>query len=374
MSTLLLTGVTGMIGSVIAPILKKYSHRIIYLIRSSEDKDSFTRFHELYGNIDNNDIIVESDITLPHAGISNNLRRLYTGRIDKIIHCAASIKFDDKFAEEINKINIDGTRTIIELANELKVPEIHYVSTAYIAGDANSFSENDFDLNQLHRNVYESSKMEAERLIRSLTNKRYSIYRLGIVIGNSINGYTPTYHGYYGFLKTLWRLRRELLIKWKNNQSECINQGFYFDSKMNLCVPLKINYDKNSTINMVTIDWISILMTKLINLPANNITYHLTHPNPPKIDWLMRISLPIIKFNYNCINQNCVNPFIIDLQRMIDNSINRFQPYLNHEAKFIALNVERVLKDIYEPPPEIDETLINKLINYALQNNFGIKG
>jgi len=200
MATILVTGATGMVGSILVSVLKKDSHKIIYLIRSAEKRNSLIRFREIFGAVDEGDVIIQGDITIPHGGMSSDLRRQYIGKIDMIVHCAASIKFDEKFAKEIRLTNIYGTEVIMNLANELRIPEIHHISTAYIAGDAISFNEEDFDIGQNHRNVYESSKMEAERLIRNSTSVKYSIYRLGIVVGKAGDGFTQDYNGYYGFL------------------------------------------------------------------------------------------------------------------------------------------------------------------------------
>lgn len=367
--TILITGATGMVGSSLVPTLRKKSFNIIYLIRKSLDKSSLERFNDLFGEIGENEQVIDGDVTLPFLGIDGKFINSNKGSIDKIIHCAASVRFDDEFYEEIKLINIEGTKNVIDLAKMLNVTEIHHISTAYIAGDAEVFSESDFDLKQKHRNIYESSKMEAERLVRN-SNIPYSIYRLGIVVGSSENGYINGFHGYYGFLKSLWRLRKKLLSDWQENNLDCMKKGFSFDSNDILRVPLSIDYKNKCTINIVPVDWVAKMISKLTILKANNLTFHLTYPNPPTVDWLIRTSLPLLKIDYNCINQKSINPYVQELQKVINKSIDRFYPYIHHEPVFISENCQNILKENYDLPPNINKELIEKLINYALQKKF----
>ena len=84
------------------------------------------------------------------------------------------------------------------------VHRLQYVSTCYVSGDYDGeFPEDDLDLGQGFLNHYESTKFEAEVLVRRAMKSGLpaTIYRPGIVVGDSTTGETQKYDGPY-FLAT----------------------------------------------------------------------------------------------------------------------------------------------------------------------------
>ena len=86
MATILFTGVTGAVGSSLAPLLKSKGDRLIYLVRSKSEQDPKDRLSKILGRINDNEIVWKGDVTLPHAGVSDSERRRWKGQIDKIVH------------------------------------------------------------------------------------------------------------------------------------------------------------------------------------------------------------------------------------------------------------------------------------------------
>ena len=117
----------------------------------------------------------------------------------------ASVSFSDKKANYA--ANVEGVRNVLELADVLNVPQLTHVSTAYIAGNASTFSENDLPsviLKYRPRNIYEETKRIGESMVRAwgLRNNylRYTIVRPSILIGRE-DGTSPTFDAYYKYLK-----------------------------------------------------------------------------------------------------------------------------------------------------------------------------
>ena len=52
--------------------------------------------------------------------------------VTTVVHCGASISFDLPL-EEARRINVDGTRAVLDLAGRAGARVVH-VSTAYVAG------------------------------------------------------------------------------------------------------------------------------------------------------------------------------------------------------------------------------------------------
>ena len=92
MDTILLTGVTGQVGSSLAPRLQEKGHRVLYLIRPGED-GAAGRLRSVLDVMREEDIAIEGDITQPNAGVSRAEMRRWKGRVDKVVHGSASVKF-----------------------------------------------------------------------------------------------------------------------------------------------------------------------------------------------------------------------------------------------------------------------------------------
>ena len=177
LGTVLLTGATGFLGAhIMAELLEEGADRIFCLVRSRggsaqerlEDTIHYY-FEDKYNDMLNNRIIaLEGDIEDDHLFSSYGV----TG-VDTIIHAAANVKHYGNY-EDFDRINVQGTQNVINLAKKCNARLIH-VSTMSVSGTGASEafdifrSDNDinFDESCLYvgqplRNVYVKSKFEAE--------------------------------------------------------------------------------------------------------------------------------------------------------------------------------------------------------------------
>jgi len=378
MSTYLITGATGLVGSSLIPILRDRGHQLLYLVRETEKESAETRLKNIIGPLTDRDVVVPGDITLELGGFTQDLLRNWNGKVDKIIHSAASVKFDASLAEETRTINIGGTKAMLNLASTLGIPEFHYVSTAYVAGDAATFTEADFDIGQRARNVYEASKFESEQNVRNWSG-RFTIYRPSIVVGDGTNGFIQSFNGIYGFLAPFWRSFQALHDRWQRQSDACEKEGIIFGRDGLLQLPLIMKCSPTSTVNIVTCDWISKMISELIELPSSNDTFHLVNPTSPTARWTIETSLRLLgicglQFDTALsLTGRAIHKLRMHkvLQAGIDRSLNRFMPYMTHEPVFRGENVKKVLKDLYHPPPVVDEMFLRRLLEYAKSVNFG---
>ena len=377
MATILITGATGTVGSSLASSLESKGHRLIYLIRPKNGQNNAERLSEALGlGTIGSRVILEGDVTLDHLGVNGSERRRWRNKIDKIVNCAASIKFEESLRRLTTQINIEGVRNLLGLAEELRISEFHQISTAYVAGDADYFTEDDFDIGQKPRNVYEETKKEAERLVRNWRYGRYSIYRLGIVVGDSATGYISSFNGYYGFLSSLWHLRRELELKDRHDRKKYDANGISFDSDGMLILPICMNFSPISTLNITPIDWVVRTVSDLVEFPTIGQVFHIVHPQPPKARWMNDVSLKelgIKGFYYGDSVVSSAQAVSGRFQRIFNRSTAQYIPYITHEAKFEVANVPRVLGLRYASPPNIDEAFVPKVLDYAKSVDFGKK-
>ena len=97
------------------------------------------------------------------------------------------------------RVNVDGTARIIDFCwSREHLHRLQYVSTSYVSGNYDGeFTEDGLDEGQGFLNHYESTKYAAELLVREAMEAGLpaTIYRPGIVVGDSRTGETQKYDG-----------------------------------------------------------------------------------------------------------------------------------------------------------------------------------
>jgi long-chain acyl-CoA synthetase len=135
-------------------------------------------------------------------------------RIDHVIHCAASVRFDLPL-EVARRDNTEGTRNVLNFAERcVRLKRFDYIGTAFVAGDRRGvIREDELDVGQRFRNSYEQTKMEAEKLVRAFGERHpTAIYRPSVVVGSSKTGETTTFQGFYQALLFYRKLYTKKLI------------------------------------------------------------------------------------------------------------------------------------------------------------------
>ena len=105
------------------------------------------------------------------------------------------------------RVNVDGTRNLLEfMAAAPRFERLQYVSTAYVSGRTRgAFRETDLDVGQRFKNHYEETKFLAEvEVVRSKLPA--TIYRPGVVVGDSQTGETAKFDGPYAVLRMMEKL------------------------------------------------------------------------------------------------------------------------------------------------------------------------
>ncbi|XP_025837494.1 fatty acyl-CoA reductase wat isoform X2 [Agrilus planipennis] len=145
-ATIFLTGATGFIGKLLIEKLLRSCpdvKRIYVLVRPKKGKDVKTRVQELVDGVIFNTLkknnpevfdkifAVSGDCSLPDLGMSDDFKKTMSSEVNCIIHCAATVRFDEPLPSAVN-INVRGTRDLITLAKKMeKLEALVYVSTAY---------------------------------------------------------------------------------------------------------------------------------------------------------------------------------------------------------------------------------------------------
>ena len=166
--TVLLTGASGVVGRPVADELS--AHRVIGTVNSDNDPLDV-------------DEVLRCDMAEPRLGLSEERWDQLAQEVDAIVHSAALTQWGQP-RELYERINVGGTRSVIELAKAADAP-VHYVSTCFVQ----ALEGRDYD-DMSETNVvrpYIWSKRESERLLRE-SDVPHSIFRPTNLVGNSETG------------------------------------------------------------------------------------------------------------------------------------------------------------------------------------------
>jgi thioester reductase-like protein len=208
---LFFTGFPGFLGTeLIRDLLPKLpNQRVICLVQQKFLELAETQRKLLPSEIQNRVEFVEGDLTLPHLGLAPEFLAVTAPKIEQIFHLAAV--YDLNVSEALAmKVNVQGTLNTLELAKHCpNLKRFQYVSTCYVSGRTKGvFWETDLSKNQRFNNFYESTKYLAEVEVQKAMHEGLpcTIYRPGIVVGNSRTGETQKFDGPYFVLQ--WLLRQ----------------------------------------------------------------------------------------------------------------------------------------------------------------------
>ena len=202
---MLLTGATGMVGREILARVAGDARfdRVLCLIRPPLNR--LPALLSAHGATDARHVTgLAGDVTEPGLGIADAHA---LDDVTHVIHCAATVAFDHPL-EDARRINVGGTRTILDVCRRLpKLERLDAVSTCYAAGKRRDLvREDDLTHDCGFHNTYEQTKYESEEHLRAaMRDLPIAVHRPSIVVGDSRTGRTGSFKVLYWPLKVLAR-------------------------------------------------------------------------------------------------------------------------------------------------------------------------
>lgn len=282
MSAHVVTGATGFIGAaLVLELLQWTDDEVIALVRPGptgaearlrEALARAARAYELEAVLASEGgrvRAVAGDITAPGCGAQGPI----AARGGQMWHCAASLRYEDRHVAEIRATNVEGTRHALALAQRIGVEAFNHVSTAYVAGRTCGVVLEEILPEVETCNLYERSKVDAERLVAAEPGLCKRLLRPGIVVGHSRTRAATTFSGFYGFIRqtlqfagAVHRAQEGLLTR----------------------APLRMRVDAELGLGMIPIDSVARQAAQIGLDPAAQGVFHLTHPSPPAVGRAIR--------------------------------------------------------------------------------------
>jgi nucleoside-diphosphate-sugar epimerase len=145
-----LTGATGFIGGRLARQLRQAGHEVVAVVRNPAKAQD----------------LAQMGITLHQGDVTEkeSLRGPMTG-VEGVFHVAGWYKVGVRDKSQAYAINVTGTRNVLELMRELKIPKGVYTSTLAVNSDTHGVEvDESYHFTGQHLSVYDQTKAEAHEV------------------------------------------------------------------------------------------------------------------------------------------------------------------------------------------------------------------
>lgn len=153
------TGGSGFIGGAVIRALRARGDEVVALARSDEAAQK----------------VAGLGASAIRGGLVNvaALRKACRGS-DLVIHCAAKLTGAPRDADVFRKVNVDGTRNVVESAKAVGVPRLVHISTEQVLLGPRPIVDADEDAPYPRRvfGLYAQTKQAAERLVREASDDK----------------------------------------------------------------------------------------------------------------------------------------------------------------------------------------------------------
>lgn len=204
-TTVLLTGATGFLGTLIARRLLDEDVRMIALVRCRSREEGALRLRKawwdwprLADEVGRRIEVMPGDLAVENAGLDPEDREAAKERVDVIINAAADLGLDRDIGV-LRRTNVQGVENLISLAREIDqhhgLLRFSHISTAYVCGGrGGEISEEEVGTD--FASNYERSKAEGEAMVRS-SALPFTIFRPSMIIGETGQGWIKTFNTLY---------------------------------------------------------------------------------------------------------------------------------------------------------------------------------
>ena len=343
MAKIFLTGITGLVGSAfVTGLLKERDDvEIVALTRANATQSAAERVEnvireqcELDEHPEDIDKILNA-VTVIGGDIAEiNPEEIAAmpelNGVDTVFHCAADVNLGKDPHGRTYRINYHGTENIVELSKILKIKELHYVCTAYIAGKLQGTAIEDNPVDSGFHNPYEESKYKAEMLVRN-AGIPFSIYRPSIIIGRRKDGKIRRALAFYRILEFMAKLKKHTATKTNQDPTGFVDLDIHFPAAV------------SKHIYFVPIDYIQEAIVKLYQTPVCGKAFHITGDSPVTTLQILEAMCEILKVKSLSVGAENHDP--TRDEKLMSRFLGDLLPYFSSDIIFDQSNVREVAGD-----------------------------
>ncbi len=367
MSHILITGITGFLGTeIVSEIMRSTKDSVYGLIRAGSMKEAKDRLlalwyerPELTDQIGRRILPVLGDVTESNLGLSVEDENRLIQETAYIIHTAAVIGIRHS-KEEFYSVNVTGTKHVLDFAARIQqdhpLKRFSHISTAYVAGTRRGRIKEDTLKETSFSSLYEQSKYEGERLVRQAMDRLpVSIFRPGQIVGDSKTGRVKNFNTLYYPLKLYLRQQAHIFPIRKSMRVNMVPVDYvadavvritYADDACGKTFHLTAPYLKQPTV--------SELIDAVSDWAEENLSMHLNRPGFFPIPFLDKIGAA-----YNTSRQGS------DKKSTLTNML-ALAPYFTENKNFDTKNTRHFLGEY-----TLDwQSYLPRLLKYATDKNF----
>jgi thioester reductase-like protein len=357
--TILLTGVTGVLGAEIIKKLLQATDDCLYLLirrrlRLSARERARTMLADwgLEHLLGTRVHILEGDVTEPQFGLEDSELTLLKREITHFFHIAALTALNGS-KENCDRVNLRGTQNAIHVAwslyDEGSLEWFYYFSTAYVAGSLQDYVSKEDELPEqpAHANYYEFSKYNAEKAVRGAMTEGLpvTVFRPSIVVGDSKTGVVPEFNVIYPFMK------------------------LFTSGLMG-----KLPADPGHAFNIVPIDFVvNAALAISRQEDAVGRTFHLVSEDPPRIDMLLELrERDFQQFpRFELVRpEEFVLEELSSMEQRLYAMIEPYMGYLTGNLSFDTANTRKALQKANILQPTTDYHFMKTLVQYAVDQGY----
>jgi nucleoside-diphosphate-sugar epimerase/predicted lipid carrier protein YhbT len=355
--TILLTGITGSIGSWMARTILEDGGRIVAVVRADTPAAAAARVRDALAVVGAGGYADRVQTVCGDICDERLTEGLAFGEqeIARIVHCAGVVEFGQEFAALSQRVNVEGTARLLRLAERLRIPFCHF-STAYIAGDRQGrVFEHEICVGQEFHNPYEFSKCQAELLVGEWvrrTGLAAFVLRPSIVVGDRRAGRIVHFDGLYNFMRLL------------DNVAGAIGAREF-----------RVVANPDATKNLVPVDYVARVAWHIIRTSRPQ-TYHLVHPQPTPLARLRDIFADLFALpGARLVPEEEFQRHKPDrFEWMYRRAAAAYTPYLMDEPVFDRTNTDEALRSAPVQIPDMNAAFFRTLLGFARAVRWGKKG
>ena len=219
-STIFLTGATGLVGSELLRRILTWDTgaTVVLLVRARRRQGADQRVDALLDELFPEDglrpnrrrvRVVEGELGVPRFGLTPPTFEALGRDLTHVYHLGADVRFDLPL-DVARSTHVQATSTVLDIAEAAAtsgdLERFHHVST-FAAGRRDGTAvvpELPPLLTRVFRNSYEQTKAEAEAAVLERSGEvPITIHRLGIVVGDSRTGWTSKFDAFYLLIRLL---------------------------------------------------------------------------------------------------------------------------------------------------------------------------